>query len=338
MANRSTPSKSFNTVKHSNRKERVKRQRRERIVLLAILATLAALVLALVIFGICALVATVRANHPPKGPEEESQPIEDVLPKEVTYASATRPNSAVFEGELLIVNAEHEYHFPTTEAGLKNIFDNRVKYQDVSNTYMVAEPSWKLNANALDAFNAMMLKHYELFDDGSIKISSAYRSYEDQANSATSSTPAGHSDHHTGLCVAIRSQTTNATLPSDHWIYQNCHKYGFVIRYPDSKSEITGVNGYEYCLRYVGVAHATYMTENNLCLEEYVELLRSTYTSGNHLAITAADGKPYEIYYVPAGGGEITTLQLPKNRAYTVSGDNIGGFIVTVNLNQTISE
>ncbi|MBR3895318.1 MAG: M15 family metallopeptidase [Clostridia bacterium] len=337
MANRSTPPKSFNTVKHSNRKERIKRQRRERIVLLAIIATLASLVLALIVFGICALVATVGANRPPKGSEQESRPIEDVLPKEVTYAAATRPNSAVFEGELLIVNVEHEYHFPTTEAGLKNIFDNRVKYQDTYNTYMVPNTAWKLQTSALDAFNAMMLKHYELFEDGSIKISSAYRSYEDQANSTTSSTPAGFSDHHTGLCIAIRAQS-GELLPSNHWIYQNCHKYGFVIRYPNDKSEITGVSGYEYCLRYVGVAHATYMVENSLCLEEYVELLKSTYTSGNHLALTAADGNKYEIYYVPAAGGEISTFQLPKNRAYTVSGDNIGGFIVTVHLNQPIDE
>lgn len=338
MANRSTPPKSFNTVKHSNRTQRIKRLRHERIVLLAIFAVVAALVLTLAIFAIWSIAAGIQANRPPKGPEQESKPIADTLPTAVSYASATQPNTAVYTGELLIVNASHEYRFPTVGTGLKNVYDNRVKYQDIYNTYMVSDPTWQLNATALDAFNTMMLEHYKLFEDGSIKISSAYRSYEDQANSATSSTPAGHSDHHTGLCVAIRSQTTNTTLPSDHWIYQNCHKYGFVIRYPESKSAITGVNGYDYCLRYVGAAHATYMHENNLCMEEYAELLKSTYTQTNHLAITGADGNKYEVYYVPAGSGEVTTLQVPKNRVYTVSGDNIGGFIVTVHLNQPTDE
>ncbi len=337
MANRSTPPKSFNTVKHSNRKQRLKRQRQERIVLLAIFAVLFAIVLALIAFGICALAARIQADQPPREQDQEGNPNENLPPQEVTYASATQPTSAVAAGELLIVNSSHEYRFPATETALKNIYDNRVKYQDIHNTYMVANSSWKLNASALDAFNAMMLKHYELFEDGSIKISSAYRSYEDQAGSTTSTTPAGFSDHHTGFCIAIRPQS-GGYLPSDHWIYQNCHKYGFVIRYPNTKSEITGVSDYEYCLRYVGVAHATYMVQNNLCLEEYVELLSKNTSTSNRLAITGADGNPYEVYYVPAGSGEITTLQVPKNRAYTVSGDNIGGFIVTVSLNQTVSE
>jgi hypothetical protein len=117
------------------------------------------------------------------------------------------------------------------------------------------------------------------------------------------------------------------------WIYENAHKYGFIVRYPESKSDQTGVSGYEHCFRYVGVPHATYITQSNLCLEEYVELLKNNYTS-THLAIKGADGNSYEVYYVPAGSGDITTISVPSNYEYTVSGDNVSGFIVTVHLNE----
>ena len=77
-------------------------------------------------------------------------------------------------------------------------------------------------------------------------------------------------------------------------------------------------------------------------VEDAVELLRTNHTSttgsdGAHLKIdTNGDGSAdYEVYYVPANNqpGVLTTLPLPTNFAYTVSGDNIGGFIVTVDLN-----
>ena len=73
----------------------------------------------------------------------------------------------------------------------------------------------------------------------------------------------------------MREITINANDAGKTWLANNAHKYGFVMRYPDAKSDITGVSGYESAYRYVGVAHATYMYNNNLCLEEYVSYLKS---------------------------------------------------------------
>lgn len=345
MGNRATPNnresknyRGFNTVKHSNRDQRRQRQQRSRIVLLSIFLVVIALLLTSLVFLVCSIVDTVKSNSPdtkdPNGglPSNSGTPSQDV-----TYISVTQVNDAVYTGELLVVNNNYEYHFPTAVLGLKNIYDNRLKYNDVSNTYMVGDASWKLNSTALDAFNSMLYKYYELSEDGTTLITSAYRTYDDQKN-LNSSVAAGYSDHHTGYCVSLKKQTTSGRteLESDHWIYQNCHKYGFIVRYPADKSDITGVRDYTYCLRYVGVAHATYIYEHDLCLEEYVELLKSTYTSANHLKITDANQKTYEVFYVPSAG-QVTTIQVPKNYKYTVSGDNIGGFIVTVYLNEPAS-
>ncbi len=326
MANRATPSRSFNTVKHSNRDKRIKRQRQERVVLLSICLVVVALLLSLLVFLVCMVVDTVRDGKTDLPPQSDQQ---QGTPPSVSYVSVTKVKGDVHKGELLIVNSQNQYQFPTTATGLKTIADNRVKFDGVSNTYMVGNTAWKLHSTALDALNSMMYKYYELSLDGSVSVSSAYRSYEDQ-DKLNSSTAAGYSDHHTGLCVALKGNAGKGDLEDDHWIYQNCHKYGFVVRYPESKSAVTGVSGYEYCFRYVGVAHATYMRDNGLCLEEYVELLKNTYTANNHLTVAGADGKSYEIYYVPAADTELTTLQVPKNYQYTISGDNMGGFIVTV--------
>ena len=51
-------------------------------------------------------------------------------------------------------------------------------------------------------------------------------------------------------------------------------QYGFVLRYPDGKSDITGVDFENWHYRYVGVENAPYMQKHNLVLEEYIALLK----------------------------------------------------------------
>lgn len=333
MANRSTPSRSFNTLKHSNREQRVKRDRQGRIALFAMVIVAIAIVLTLAIFLICSAVDHFGSMTPPPNEGESQTSGEDKTPSgEITYAQITKAKEDVHTGVLLIVNKSTVYHFPATPTNLVVIDNERVKYEGIYNTYMPTGNGWKLDRTALDAFNQMMLKYYELEGDGSVKISSAYRSYDDQANSTTSSTPAGYSDHHTGYCLSLRTNAGGYLDVDSHWIYQNCHKYGYVIRYPEEKADITGVDGYEYCFRYVGIPHSTYMYEQGLCLEEYVALLSERYAGETHLLIEGADGNDYEVYYVAAADTDLTTVKVPQNYEYTISGDNMNGFIVTVNL------
>ena len=64
---------------------------------------------------------------------------------------------------------------------------------------------------------------------------------------------------------------------SDHawrWLHENAWKYGFIQRYPADKTEITHVINEPWHYRYVGKEAAQIMTENNWCLEEYLETLR----------------------------------------------------------------
>lgn len=86
----------------------------------------------------------------------------------------------------------------------------------------------------------------------------------------------GYSEHQTGLVMDVSCESEGYDLqksfgetPEGIWLAENAHNYGFIIRYPEDKSEITGYAYEPWHLRYVGVPMATYLTENNLTLDEY---------------------------------------------------------------------
>ena len=109
----------------------------------------------------------------------------------------------------------------------------------------------------------------------------------------------------------------------------NAWQYGFVLRYPSDKTETTGTAYAPHHFRYVGKLHAAIMQENSFTLEEYLTYLQSyTITSGG---LNYSDGaQSYTIYYVPADPSGTTSVSLPENAVYTVSGDNQSGFIITL--------
>ena len=339
MANRPGNQPNFNTpLKHSSRKKRLLRRKRERVVALAIITVIFAIVLSLAIFLVCFAVDAIKTAIASK-PNDTQLPAGDISTQSIVFDKIPYSNTAVHVGELIVVNEHYAYDFSANSdlsAEMKTIFNNRVMFENTSNTYMVNgnNKAWKLHTKTLSALNDMMHEYYRIFKDGSTSVSSAYRSFEDQ-EALNSSVEPGFSDHHTGYCVALMDQGTG--IQSDHWIFTAAHRYGLIQRYPDVKESITGVSDYGHCFRYVGVAHATYIKENNLCLEEYISLVQTHYTADNRLAITGADGNRYEVYYIPASNSDLTTVSVPKNYQYTVSGDNIGGFIVTVNLSAPVA-
>ena len=88
----------------------------------------------------------------------------------------------------------------------------------------------------------------------------------------------GSSDHQTGLgCDVVprswRDKSMNGKMgaePECIWMAAHCQEFGFILRYPEDKEEITEINYEPWHIRYVGVPAATYIMENGLCLEEYV--------------------------------------------------------------------
>ncbi|MBQ4602872.1 MAG: M15 family metallopeptidase, partial [Clostridia bacterium] len=86
----------------------------------------------------------------------------------------------------------------------------------------------------------------------------------------------GTSEHHTGLAFDIVSASyqkldrSQENTPEQKWLMANCHKYGFILRYPDDKTEITGINYEPWHYRYVGLDIAKEIHEKQITLEEYL--------------------------------------------------------------------
>ena len=253
------------------------------------------------------------------------------------YKSVTDDSGEIHFGELVLINGE----YPHVADGVHNVtrYETPVDvYANKNKNYAVKDMSIDLNPVVIENLNAMFTDYVAFSGAADIYINAAYRSHEDQKaiydqkGSDIAALP-GYSEHHSGYAfdVAVHSGGKySAISDTGHftWLPENCKKYGFIRRYPEGKTDITGITFEPWHYRFVGVPHSYYIMENSLTLEEYVKLLKSYTLMGEHLAISAGD-KTYEIYYVPAGQGT-TEIFVPTDKAYTISGNNVDGFVITV--------
>ena len=85
--------------------------------------------------------------------------------------------------------------------------------------------------------------------------------------------PAGCSEHNAGLAMDIVSASSDFINTKEYkWLCENAYNYGFILRYPEDKTAITGMNFEPWHWRYVGIQAAKEMKEKNQCLEEYLGL------------------------------------------------------------------
>ena len=119
-----------------------------------------------------------------------------------------------------------------------------------------------------------------------INLVSGYRSYDyqktlynnyvkkhGQSLADTFSARPGHSEHQTGLSFDVgKVSDAYGETESGIWLSKNAHLYGFIIRYPKGKQEITGYKYEPWHIRYLGVETATKVYESGLCLEEYLNI------------------------------------------------------------------
>ena len=149
------------------------------------------------------------------------------------------------------------------------------KYSD-GNRLLVSDARISFEEMALDA------KKYNL----NIRVISAYRSYDYQKElytkyaemdgikiADTYSARPGFSEHQTGLVIDIDNVTLGyeqfESTKEYEWMINNSYKYGFILRYPDGKSNITGYDYEAWHFRYVGKKIAKYIHDNNITFDEY---------------------------------------------------------------------
>lgn len=191
---------------------------------------------------------------------------------------------------LMLVNRQHKLgknDAPTDLVTIESVLSADIVKVKYSGT--------KADRTATEALGRMLSA---AIADGlsNFQISSAYRTYSEQQKlvdnsvakyqknnpdwsrdrclSATYNTvaPAGTSEHQTGLAFDITVPNVSFTgTAQQKWLHEHCAKYGFVVRFTADKQKLTGFVAESWHFRYVGVEAAQTMTQNNWCLEEYVE-------------------------------------------------------------------
>lgn len=276
------------------------------------------------------------------------QTIGDSTPAPTGMTTVTAEN--IHAGELILVNADHEYVFPDVPTDV-SVYENKTK------AYKVSDLEVTLSMNAITPFNRLMDDFYAVSECGDVLVVSGFRTeefqrqlYADRVASQGVEAAAkyvalpGQSEHHTGLAMDLSVYTASGDgyyvreYEKCKWLVENFENYGFVLRYPEEKAALTGISYESWHYRYVGLPHSLVMKEKNFCLEEYIDYIHE-FTDGKMLAwengasheaqsFTGTDGA-YLVWYVPATDGK-AQVSVPWDRTYRISGDNIAGFVVTV--------
>lgn len=204
------------------------------------------------------------AEYPPEDPEDREIALQQ----------------AVEKGLLILVNKQ-------------NPVDQAYKPEDLTKIkYFVSDRSETtryMRAEAAEAFH--LLVEMAAANGLELKMTTAYRSYdfqkilfngyverEGEAAANTFSARPGESEHQTGLSVDVSSPSVDFQLSNDYgkteegkWLANHAHRFGFIIRFPKGKEEITGYQYEPWHIRYVGLTAAKEIYEQNLTLEEYLQ-------------------------------------------------------------------
>lgn len=145
----------------------------------------------------------------------------------------------------------------------------------------------------------------------------------------------GHSEHQTGLAIDLGLKQEEIDFIRPDFPYEGiCQRfrekaasYGFVERYPQGREQMTQIGHEPWHFRYVGVPHAAIMTQKGFVLEEYTAFLKDFRYGQNPYAVQTASGEIL-VSYVKAETA-VTELKIDDTHPYTISGNNVDGFIIT---------
>lgn len=191
---------------------------------------------------------------------------------------------SIYSEDLLLVNKQNSIDKNYVPSNLVSVTYTR---PDRAKGKMVATAEKALCAFLEEAY------HYGYTD---VTVTSAYRDYNtqewyfnyyienemksgktrEQATAAvlTYSARPGTSEHQTGLCVDMHNLASAnqsfGNTKAGQWMAANAHRFGFILRFPKGKEDITGYSYEPWHFRFVGIEHASVIYNEGLCLEEYL--------------------------------------------------------------------
>lgn len=260
-------------------------------------------------------IETVATEHV-QAPWLDGNPQENMLPVRIA-------KDQLYEGSLLLVNRDH----PVRAASVASDAVQLSKHRELIDGFILLDQDIRLSASLLGKFTTMVeaAANYGVVH---FMISSGYRDEDEQRElyeqmGPDYALPAGYSEHNLGLSLDIGStQGKMEHAEEGKWLEDHAWKYGFILRYPKNKTDITGIRNEPWHFRYVGLPHSAIMRKHDFVLEEYLAYLKQ------QKSIQATvDHRVYHIAYYPIS--KMTTIYLPADSRYDISGNNVDGVIVT---------
>ncbi len=238
------------------------------------------------------------------------------------YAESEISATQLVSGTLVYVDYEHPYVSLDMMPAVNLVYYRNQYYTLVNETDPVI-----LNEEAATALNMMMEDYYKSTGRSNFLVYGTTDTYTGEGSYCPQYFPESATGNTVDLAVNVgASVLTYDGCDDEKWIVDNCHNYGYIVRYPEGKSDITGTGFCPWHLRYIGQIHASAMKDLHLCFEEYIEFLKG-YTFDRPFSYTL-NGAMYEIYCIRSTG-ETTSAYVPVSRNYVISGTNTDSFIIT---------
>ena len=244
------------------------------------------------------------------------------------------PPGDIFRGSLILINQDHRFDIPEVWNYVSIEERKSLSYRAIGQDLLIGE-------SVIEPLNAMLDSFYAETGRDTVAVISAFRTYERQQEILNEyislvgrlealrwAAPPGHSEHHAGLAVDF-GLFNNGVLRTFlgtgvySWFRENSFNYGFILRFPDEKTDVTHTAYEPWHYRFVGLPHSYFIHNNGLCLEEYIELIMG-YTRDEPF-LGEFNGNTYEVYFT----SDLEIL-IPFDCEFDISGNNIDGFIVTV--------
>ncbi|MGM9942016.1 MAG: D-alanyl-D-alanine carboxypeptidase family protein [Bulleidia sp.] len=229
----------------------------------------------------------------------------------------------IYKGDLILVNADHPLHMEYSQSPVPA----DPAFPDITVSYSLQQ-AYRNTMHAIHAGNRIVpvsgLRPHQT------QVDLYNSSLEENGIEFTQKYVAkpGCSEHETGLALDVGENREHIDFIRPDFPYsgicqvfrETAPYFGMIERYGRSKQNITGISHEPWHFRYVGYPHASYITSQSLCLEEYIDLVRC-HPINNPLYI-----ENHTVFFMPWD----QELVLPAHTGFTYSGNNVDGMIITV--------
>ncbi len=193
---------------------------------------------------------------------QEQQPEKEITDWRLTLANYENLLPENFT--VKVENIDKTRQFDARAIGELNDMMNKMKKDGITNIWV--QSAYRSVARQKELYDASVKKYLQ---EGKT---------QEEAETLTNEyiNKPGSSDHNLGLAVDFNKVDNGfEKLDGFKWLQKNAENYGFILRYPKDKEDITKISYESWHWRYVGVENAKKMNELNMCLEEYIQYLKT---------------------------------------------------------------